>query len=176
MVSIYAIDWRYAPTRGVLDAISNGLEQVVTEVVPVDIDDALEQWESLIGVAFVTAQTYITGTVSDANKISTATPPLKKTQLLQSHSKSVTGAAITELQLIDAAANLFKHRDEWPSWAPVPPRKATIEVLTAVGINEHDSHPCRKAANILWTPDTSNLKPLLTILEEWREKVISSVT
>jgi hypothetical protein len=177
MTSIYEVDWRYSPTEQVLSAISVGLNEVATKVVPVDIDEALEQWESLLGIAFVMAQTYITGTVSDVNKITRSSPPLKKVDLLKKFSRLISGTKVTGALLIDAIANYYKHHDEWPDWSPVGARKSTIEVLNEVGIHEHDSHPCRKAANMLLTPpDSFDLKPLFSIIVDWRKNVITAYT
>ena len=72
-MNIYEIDWRLSSTRQVFQALSDALknvEKIILDETREDYEreDALEHAENLLGIAFVTAQTYIAGTVSDVNQ------------------------------------------------------------------------------------------------------------
>jgi len=139
-----------------------------------EIDDALEHTESLLGIAFVMAQAYITGTVSDANKLMGSGGKLTKEQLLNKHGDGLAGSTVTKMELCDAIANYFKHHDEWNSWSAIGRHKKTVSILRAAGIEENDDFPCRKAVEILWSNnDYSDLKPLLSLISSWRKAVIA---
>jgi hypothetical protein len=174
-VNFHEVDWRFSSTKCVFQALSDGLKSVRCEFNKVkedfETDDILEFTESLLGIAFVTAQTYIAGTISDAYKLMGSNSKLTKKHLLKKYSDDLTGASVTKVELCDAVANYFKHHDEWNGC-----HKDTVSILFAVGIKENDNFPCRKAADILWSNnDDSNLEPLLSLISNWRRAVIADV-
>jgi hypothetical protein len=175
-MNTHEIDWKYSSIREILNAVSAALVKIKTEVLSEDVDEALEQSESFLGIAFVTAQTYISGTVADARKLAASTPKPNKNHLLQNFSDVISGIEIKKMLLCDAIANYFKHHDEWPDWTPNPTerRKQTIDVLDAVGITETTTYPCQEAAKILWGWSSLDLEPLFSMLVEWREKVVAA--
>ena len=127
-----------------------------------------------MGIAFVMAQTYIAGTVSDANKLMGSGGKLTKEQLLKKHGDELAGSTVTRMELCDAIANYFKHHDEWNSWSATGRHKNTVSILCAAGIEENADFPCRKAADILWSNnDGSDLEPLLSLISSWRKAVIA---
>ncbi len=177
--SYYATDWRFSSTKRIFQALSDGLKDVRCDFSKAqeefEIDDALEHTESLLGIAFVTAQTYIAGTVSDAYKLKGAGSELTKERLLKDYGDRLAGSAVTRMELCDAIANYFKHHDEWNSWSAKGRHQKTVSILRAAGIEENDEFPCRKAADILWSNnDGSDLKPLLSLISSWREAVIAA--
>lgn len=175
-MNIYEIDWRYSPTKEILNSISVAFTKIEKEVLPENIDEALEQLEGFFGIGFITAQIYITGSVADIRKISRITSKPNKENLLKNFSNFISGTTITEMQLCDAVANYFKHHDEWADWIPAPNelRKKTIDVLNEVGITQTTAHPCQEAAKILWGVNTLDLDALLSTLAEWREKTVAT--
>ncbi len=174
-MNIHEIDWRYSSIKEIFNALSGALVKIENEVLPEDADEAAKQIENFLGLAFVAAQTYITGTVADARKLATSLSKPSKNHLLKNFS-DVTGTGVTRMQLCDAIANHFKHHDEWPDWTPKPTeqRKQTIDVLFGVGIIETTAHPCQEAAKMLWVGSSLELEPLLSILVDWRSKVIAA--
>jgi hypothetical protein len=178
-VKLREIDWRFSSTERVFQALSDALKDVKDNLGETqeefEIDDALEYTESLLGVAFVAAQTYIAGTISDANELMGSGSKLKKEQLLKEHSDGLTGLKVTRMELCDTVANYFKHHDEWDSWSAEGRHQKTVSVLHAAGINEDDDFPCHKAADILWSNhDGSDLEPLLLLISSWRKAVIAA--
>jgi len=172
------IDWRLSSTKRILQALSDGLKDVGRDFDEAredyQIDDALEHTENLLGIAFVMAQTYIAGTVSDVNQLMGASGRLTKEQLIKDHSNRLAELAVTKVELCDAIANYFKHHDEWSSWSTTGRNQKTVSVLRAAGIQENDEFPCRKVADLLWSNnDGSDLQPLLSLITSWREAVIT---
>src|SRR5437016_2178384 len=161
-MNIHEVDWKYSSIREILNAVSTALVKIKNEVLPEDVDEALEQSESFLGIALVAAQTYISGAVADARTLATSTPKPNKNYLLKHFSDVISGTEITKMQLCDVIANYFKHHDEWPDWTPNPTerRKQTIDVLNAVGITEMTTYPCQEAAKILWGWSSPDLEPL----------------
>lgn len=174
-MNIYEIDWRYSPTKEILNAISIALVKIKKEVLPEDVDEALEQLESFLGVGFIVAQTYIEGSVADISKL-TKTKPNKK-NLLKNFNDSISGTAITKMQLCDAVANYFKHHDGWANdWTLISDGriKPTVDTLGEVGITQTTTYPCQEAAKTLWSVNTPDLEVLLSMLVEWRGKAVAA--
>lgn len=178
----YEFDWRHSSTQRIFEALSEGLKSVEHDFEEAeqsnefyfDAGQALEHMEGLFGIAFVTAQTYIAGTVSDANRIARSGIKFKKDQLLKDYSDYLLGLTVTKLELCDAIANYFKHHDEWTSWSGVGRHQKAVSILQAAGIKEDDSYPCVAVANILVTKDSLDLEPLLSVLSNWHEAVINA--
>ena len=171
------IDWRYSGTRGIFRALSHGLKEVAQLLEEADeesFDYYFDQAENMFGIAFVMAQTYITGTISDVNEIANEETKVNKDELLKEYQDNVDGLEITKVELCDAIANYFKHHDEWENWSPTARNRKTISILNTVGINRTDAYPCDKAANLMWPNNAEDLEPLLELLTEWREVVISN--
>ncbi len=162
-----------------MHTLSDALKEVEHELIGHEesyvIDDVLELTENFLGIAFVTAQTYVAGSVSDANKIIKSGNKLTKEQLLKDYSDRLPGSAVTKMELCDAIANYFKHHEEWASWSTPGRHQKTVSVLRAAGLEETDDCPCRKVADILWSNDKgSDLEPLLSLVTNWREAVVEA--
>lgn len=169
-------DWRLSATRGVLQALSLGVKEVSQLLADAQedyqINYCFEQTENILGIAFVMAQTYITGTLADINEIVNGRTKINKEQMLKTCSDNLEGSEITKIELCDAMANYFKHHDEWKSWSPTERNRKTISILFAAGIKETDEYPCDKAASLLWSNSNEDLEPLLELLTKWREAII----
>jgi hypothetical protein len=138
--------------------------------------DALEDPEWILGIAFIAAQTYITGTIADLKAVlsqsSSDTQKVSKKTLLLVDVISIADG-VTPLQLIDAIANYQKHHDEWEDWQVDDKNRSTIEILENSGINKDTEFPCYKAATLLWPESrVGELSYLLNLLEDWRSRVI----
>ena len=184
-MNIYEIDWRISSVRRIIDALSQGitivnhdLEMSETPTDPsygtFDAGFALEHTEGLLGIAFVTAQNYITGTVSDIPKLTKLKSRPTKRKLIQSFSARLPGYGITTLELCDAVANYWKHHEEWDGWSVTDRNRRTIEILKEVGIGEQDYFPCNSTTNILWPRGASDLEELIGVLSSWRQRAIEA--
>ena len=147
-------DSRYTMVKSIFDALSGNLrslwQQAENSDEELEIDFFVEQAEWMYGIAFVTAQTYITGTVADANLLKKGKKDFQTYQLLKDFSNEIKGTETTQLQLCDAIANYFKHHEEWKDWKPIGHKKWTIPPLLEIGIDQQSSFPCYLAASKLW--------------------------
>jgi len=136
--------------------------------------DAKEQMETIYGIAFVAAQTYITGTISDICKIRGENYKTIKPKMLSSGSPIIVDK-VTKVFLVNTIANFYKHNEEWNNWNPKNNNKKTIETLAKCGITENTDFPCYKVATMLWREEElCELNYLLDILVEWRKSLLSN--
>ncbi len=158
--------------RRVLLSLNHAFVAIEEDLNTIDGYDGLwggEDAEATLGIAFVAAQTYITGIVADVRKIEGSS---NKKSLL-SNSPYVK-QKITSIQLIDTVANFYKHNEEWCNWEINDNNKRTIETLRECGITKDTEFPCYEAATMLWPEDKIHeLTNLLSILIAWREQVLS---
>jgi len=133
---------------------------------------AKEQIETILGIAFVTAQTYIMGTISDIRSTNKGNNQKKKSKIISSGTAYVVNK-ITQIELVDSIANYYKHNDEWDHWKINKHNKVTIEKLMKCGISSETEFPCYETAKMLWPEKEINeLSNLIKVLKNWREKVI----
>ena len=113
--------------------------------------------DHLIGLGFVTYQRYITATVSVLKL------PKKQALDIGPHfaSTSIGYAAI-----VNAAANYWKHHDEWDASALKPDACRVVETLTNVGVNTQGS---LVVTNILQVLGVTSLAALVPQMAEWHE-------
>jgi hypothetical protein len=169
------IDWRQSSVRQILFALSQGLGANAQQFDDGgDVDDALEYEDDLCGIAFVTAQAYITGVVADVNSLRGTRSPIRKHKLLKSANPIVADTRLTRMQLCDTMANYYKHRDEWVDWTD-PAACRTTELLRTAGFTQGDQHLCTTVATLLFgNMKIESLVPLVDMLSSWRVTVIAS--
>jgi hypothetical protein len=172
------IDWRQSSVRRILFALSQGLDANAQQFEDGgDVDDALEYEDDLCGIAFVTAQAYITGVVADVKALRGARSPVSKHELLKTVNPIVADTTLTRMLLCDTMANYYKHRDEWDDWAAstTPTARRTTELLQMAGFTEGDKHLCTTVATLLFgNVVVKSLVPLVDMLSSWRVAVIAS--
>ena len=169
------IDWRQSSVRQILFALSQGLDANRQQFDDGgDVDDALEYEDDLCGIAFVTAQAYITGVVADVNALRGTRSPISKHELLKSANPIVGDTTLTRMQLCNTMANYYKHRDEWVDWTD-PAARHTTDLLRTAGFTEGDKHLCTTVATLLFgNVVVKSLVPLVDMLSSWRVAVIAS--
>jgi len=150
------------------------------------VDDETVIIEELLGVAFVVCQTHITGIVSriirlhnylasQGNEVSRTASQLKK-DLLQMGGAQIPNAGQSQVEVINAFANYFKHRDEWPHrWSSLrrKDRKETAKIIHAVGASEGSTGNFRVGAEALGIATYHDVKLFADILENWGKKLLA---
>lgn len=167
-------DFRYNWISLILHALESGFTGIRETADAEPWFDGLwqmEQAESILGIAFVAAQTYITGTVEDINEIRESKGKSTINKLdYYSDAPQLVPSGVSPILLANSIANYYKHHDEWDKW----PANLTGETLGKVGIGEGTEFPCYVAATKLWAEnEIENLKNLLAIISEWREYILS---
>jgi hypothetical protein len=177
------IDWRSGPLRDALAGLDAGLKRIEDRPSEQPWFDGLwacEYSEPLLGVAFVAAQTYLVGTVSDVNSIRARRADGLPEQCRRLNKRecyacdSACGATgVTRVQLINAAANYFKHHEDENGLGKET--KATLSLVgVIVGVSERTEFPCLEAARLLLGNEL-NLDCMLTILRGWREHMLATL-
>ena len=126
------------------------------------VDDECEVLESIVGTAFVAAQTEITRVKTHIQRIHSCAK--RDGHILKSSNGtksgilklgSPPGVEYSKVQLIDAFANYFKHRDDnqWRlPWTEIDPKaqaKQTAVLITAAGAQEGSSGNLRSGLESL---------------------------
>jgi hypothetical protein len=174
MMNILEADYGLDPMRVVEDAIDAGVKALFRRNKEHPWFDGLwmnEYGEVLNGALLVAAQAYCMGAVSDTNEIrkDKGLKPLDK--LAAYHSHSIVRDGYSAVELVNAAANCFKHRDEWgENW----PNNTTVRTLAAFSITSASEFPLNKAVGIITTElEYSRVSDLLS---DWREGLILAAT
>jgi hypothetical protein len=109
----------------------------------VEQEHHLEMISLLIGSAFVLGQTAITQTVAIAVKLHSlagkpAWLPGRRDDIMRTAATFHIGTKLSDMVLINAVANYFKHHREWPDdWSPTGSKAAdqTIEIVRSLGFS-----------------------------------------
>ena len=167
MTHILEFDFRHSWVYETLQALDRGVEKLVND--RLDGLDLLEHVDDIVGLGFVALQTYIGGTEADLRAVF---PPLATSSrdLRAKQCKEVSGVSCVEA--IWAAANFYKHHDQWPDWRPTGSRKDTVNTLARLGIVESTEFPCVEVQRALQT-DSTPLVGLLDLVSDWRENWLS---
>ncbi|MGH7179592.1 MAG: hypothetical protein ACREJC_19610 [Tepidisphaeraceae bacterium] len=160
---IREIDWRHSWISQTLDALDQGLASLRADFS--DGIDLLEHAETLVGLGYVAIQVYIRGASEDLASLFPSCP--KVTVLRSSESAVVNDANLTHIESIWAAANYFKHHEEWRDWER-DARKDTLSALKKLGISAKTEFPCAKVLQRLQGDDWQ-LASLLDVAKSWRE-------
>lgn len=172
-------DWRIEPLRDILSGLVAGLAAIHARIDSEDGFDGIsarDHAEPLFGLAFVAAQTYAIGTVSDLNavRMSRRVLEMKKLECYGCDTIRMKGG-VTRIELINASANYFKHHDEWARWPTGDDRGVNdAKTLNRVGITETTESPCIAAVDLL-CGTSWELIVFLQILQEWRANLFSTL-
>ena len=115
--------------------------------------------EYLIGFGFVACQTYATA-VASRSKIS-------KREAIALGPKHRTGRSMA--QLVNAAANHWKHSPEWSLDAPTTQAAQTLEVISSLGVDTNGSYPVAITLSEILTPHQARFANLIPFLTQWRD-------
>ncbi|MBA4391852.1 MAG: hypothetical protein C0399_13085 [Syntrophus sp. (in: bacteria)] len=149
-------------------------------------DYACESIEGLLGVAFVVCQTHITSVVSNVKRLhvffkarekrSIAGFSDKKLFILRQGGVVVAGSDYTDIQTIDAFANYFKHREEWPAkWEKMKKGNPANmrDIILSCGGSCGSSGNLRTGAAILGNEDYHKVSVFADRLYKWHSNLYS---
>jgi hypothetical protein len=148
------------------------------------IDAEMDLIESLLGISFVACQSYISSVIRAVRNLHEAcrslTPPVslkttsdRKSDIIRACSREVGGTGYSEIQVIDAFANYYKHKDEWAwDWnSPPEISKSTVSIIKSLGGSRGDTGNMRGAAEALGSDDTWDPQVFVKTLEEWGQEL-----
>jgi hypothetical protein len=127
-----------------------------------DTWDVFHDMDNTVGLGFAAAQTYLTS-VSRALR-------MNRTDAISRGPKHTRGFTIA--QIVNEAANFWKHRDEWdeePTEASRDRRRArTIAVLVAVGVELNADYPL---SSLLDKLKITTVRDIAVLLIPWRDNL-----
>lgn len=152
-------------------------------------DEACDVVETLLGSAFMVCQTHIAQVVSEVIELhKTALKPrngnpgatlrtttTKKADIMR-HGCPVVGATdVTVIEALNALANYFKHRDEWPTnWNSAKPLTSeTIRVINAIGVSQFSTGNLRTGSEALGNTDYQSMNVFANLLENWHDELMA---
>jgi len=144
-----------------IDAKLEYLDGQVRESPDPDSFGIFDETEYITGFGFVACQTYATARVSRSKFKS------KKSEALALGPKHRTGRSMA--QLINAAANHWKHSPEWSLDAPTTQAKQTVEVISSLGVDTNGSCPIANMLYEILTPHPARFANLIPFLIQWRD-------
>ena len=168
----YRISW-ISEVLSSLEAAFTSIENTGNDTPWFDGQFQIEHAEAIYGVSFVTAQVYILGVTQDMNDIRTSLNcgPLNKI-VYYKDSIFCDQSNTPKILLVNAAANYYKHNDEWgEKW----PTNHTTKILADVGITNKSEFPCFQVAKILFGEKGAwKFKNIVKLITDWRGSVLSS--
>lgn len=120
-----------------------------------------DEMEYLTGFGFVACQTYATAAASRSKFRG------KKREALALGPKHRTG--LSTIQLINAAANHWKHSPEWSLDTPTTQAKQTLEVISSLGVDTNHSYPVANMLHEMLAPHPARFANLIPLLTQWRD-------
>lgn len=129
--------------------------------------------DDLIGAAFVVCQTYLTRVSEAVIDMAPAFVPRRNARqglmgLGSPKVRKVGARVVTEIECVNAIANWWKHRDQWPPppWPPRGRHQPTASIVHMLGVRSNVVGQALLAAQRLGvTPE--NLNVLLAKLRSW---------
>ena len=170
--------------------IDDGHASGSSEYADVVTDEECDVLETLLGSAFTVCQTHIAQVVADVHRlhrmaarphggrpgVQLTTTTTKKADVMACGCPHMAGTAVTVIEALNALANYFKHRDEWPhDWTKATGQTAeTVRVLTVIGLEQGSTGNLRRGAEALGNADFDQMNVFANLLEDWHEKLMAN--
>lgn len=123
----------------------------------------LDRMEGVIGLGFVACQQYIHATYPHLGK--------KKSAAIQSPPKHSSGRPVAEI--INAAANFWKHHDEWSEDSENAGAQKTMDVVKILVPSSVDYMMANVLRELL-KPQASCFASVIPLLTQWRDLLIAA--
>jgi hypothetical protein len=172
-VNILEADYGIGPLIDVEDAINAGIEKLFVRNKQEPWFDGLwmnEYGEMLFGSLLVVSQAYCVACVTDINKIRESLGLVKLSKKDAYNDHLLANQDFSLIELLNSAANCFKHRDEWEvDW----PDNYTTKTLHAFSITAETEFPINEVQQLI--ESDYGYKKITNLVSEWREGLINKV-
>lgn len=173
-MNILETDYGIGPLIDVEDAINAGIEKLFVRNKQEPWFDGLwmnEYGEMLFGSLLVVSQAYCIACVADINKIRESLELVKLSKKDAYNDHHLFNQGFSLIELLNSAANCFKHRDEWKyNW----PNNYTTKTLYAFSITAQTEFPINKVQQLI--ESDYGYKKITHLVSEWREGLIIKAT
>jgi hypothetical protein len=147
------------------------------------VDDQCAVVENVIGAAFVASQADLTATISHVKRLHArantdghvlTSSDGRKAGILRLGNALQPGLPYSDVEVINAFANYFKHHDEWNApWTTLTGQsKETADTIMAFGATEGSTGNLRQATRALGVTDSRDLVSLSGLIERWRQTIV----
>lgn len=145
--------------------------------------------EALLGTAFIASQTRITAIYAGARGVygslepsrQAKLPPLEEKRDVFALGATMAGSTYSEVAVINAVANYFKHNDEWDhpgDWSKLTKQsKATANTIMSIGLTSGSTANLRRAAEAFgWDASKpESIHQIAAPISAWGEKLLALV-
>jgi hypothetical protein len=163
---IVILDFDLDFLKAAVSLVDESLERLAGKVDASSDPDAFgifDKMEYITGFGFVACQTYATA-VASRSKLKN-----RKREALALSPKHRTGLSMA--QLINAAANHWKHSPEWPLYAPTTQAKQTLDVISRLGVDTNGSYPLANMLYEILIPHPNRFANLIPFLTQWYDEL-----
>jgi hypothetical protein len=158
------LDYDLNLLRNLIHIIDQHLDHICKEAMHVEDADSLgyfDNAEHITGLGFVACQTYLSS-VCGYLKID------KRTALSVGPFHS---SGQTKVQIINHAANYWKHNSEWSFDKNSRQRKFVEDAFELVGFPVDTDYPLSGVLTEVAFPDNAAFEPIIKVLESWRTEL-----
>ena len=144
--------------------IDQHLDLMAQEAAQEDDPDSFgyfDNMEHITGLGFVACQTYMSSVCGFLR--------IEKQKALAAGPLHSSGR--TKVQIINSAANYWKHNSEWSLEKSNKQRKYIEETFELVGFPIKTDYPLSGMLTELVFPDQAAFQPIIAVLEAWRDEL-----
>ena len=150
-----------------ISVIDKHLSEICEKSVEVSDADSLGLFDSAehaVGLGLVACQTYMAAVYGSLQ--------IEKSRAISFGPKHSGG--LTKIQIINHAANYWKHNNEWSLDRTVARRAAIERAFESIGFPVGTDYPLSGVLTELAEPNYASLSPIISILEAWKAELINS--
>lgn len=162
------IDFNLDLLKQLIHIIDQHLDIVSQKAAQEDDPDTFGYFDSaehIIGLGFVACQTYMSSTYGYLR--------IEKKKALSVGPFHSSGQ--TKAQIINSAANYWKHNSEWSLGKSEKQKKFIEETFESVGFPVDTDYPLSGVLTEIVSPEYTAFEPLINILVSWRDELSKTV-
>lgn len=153
-----------------LEEIVEFIDEKISILSDESVGESVENWgifdriENITGLGFVACQTYMASTYSCAN--------VSKNKALLFGPR--LSHKLTSAELINHAANFWKHSEEWQITGNIGPRRSLVQGFFEISYDIKSEFPLSGCLAEL-TNGSASFKDVVSILKNWRDDLIANL-
>jgi hypothetical protein len=158
------LDYDLSFLQNLVHIIDQHLKHINTEAAQVDDPDSLgyfDNMEQIIGLGFVACQTYLSSVYSYLK--------IEKKRALAVGPYHSSGQS--KAQLINHAANYWKHNSEWVFDKNSKQRMFVEKAFESVGFPVNTDYPLLGILAEVALPENAAFEPVISVLEAWKDEL-----
>jgi hypothetical protein len=145
-------------------------------------DDEIPVIEDFLGIAFVVCQAYITNVVTRLQRLHAqtrrrhtadlTTTTGSKESILRHGFRPTMRRPYSRIEVLNAYANYYKHRDEWDADWENRRARHTAAIISTAGASPSSTGNLRQGARYLGNRKFKDVAAFMRIFSQWRKKLV----